>query len=193
MEYKIYVCDTETTGVKDCNDVIEVTIQKYGTDIQKTWFLKPLNPDAIDTDALRVNGHKLEDLLHKTKEGKEKYLDPNLVLVDIENWIMEDCLPAENRILCGHNISFDMEFLKRLWTKCDAFDSFPFGRRILDTMQIQIFMDMIDGQYSDSYSLSGVTKKYGVVNKNAHSSLADVKATSEVLTKQVETFKKRMK
>lgn len=191
MNYVIYVADVETTGLDYFkNDVIELSLYRLTDDTQKTWCLKPINTDSIDSGALRINGHKLEDITHQTKYGKETYKDPNKVIVEIENWIMEDDVPTENRILCGQNIGFDKIMLEQLWFKCNAKDTFPFGRRMMDTMMIEFFLDWCKGSMAEGYSLANLTKKYGVVNAKAHTAAADTKSTKEVFEKQVEFFKK---
>lgn len=193
MNYTFYVTDIETTGLDShLHDVIELSMYRLGDEsdnAQKTWCFKPLNPDAIDPGALRINGHKLEDLLHKTKEGRERYLDPNTALVDIENWLSEDGLPAEKRFLVGQNVAFDKDRLEQLWVKCNAKDSFPIGRRVIDTMILELFFDFCKGQFAEGYSLSNIIKKYGVTNTKAHTAAADTLATKEVFLKQVEWFK----
>lgn len=193
MNFSFYVTDIETTGLDShLHDVIELSLYRIGADAevaQKTWCLKPLNPDAIDPVSLRINGHKLEDLLHKTVEGRERYLDPNQALVDIENWIADDGLPSDSRFLIGQNVSFDKDRLEQLWIKCNSKDSFPFGRRYIDTMVIELFLDFCKGQFAEGYSLGNLVKKYGVKNDKAHTAAADVKATKEVFEKQVSYFK----
>jgi len=194
MDYVIYVADVETTGLDSrLNDVIELSLYRYGADLdsaQRTWLLKPLNPATIETEALRINGHKLENLKHETREGRELYKDPNQVLVEVENWIADDGVPTTQRVLCGQNIAFDKEMLEQLWIKCNSKDTFPFGRRLIDTMQIEFFLDWCKGSMAEGYSLANLVKKYGVKNERAHSAAADVKATKEVFDKQVEFFKK---
>lgn len=194
MNYVIYVADSETTGLDSrTHDVIEMSLHRLTDDVQKTWLLKPLNPAGIDLGALRVNHHKLEDLRHETKYGRDTYLDSTKVIVDIENWIMEDGAPAEKRILVGHNVAFDKDMFEQLWIKCNSKDSFPFGRRYLDTMIIDFFMDWCKNDMAEGYSLNNLVKKYGVKNDKAHSASGDVKATKEVFLKQVESFKKALK
>jgi DNA polymerase III alpha subunit (gram-positive type) len=191
MEYTLYVADVETTGLDSrIHDVIEMSLLRLTDNVQKTWRLKPLNPDNAEAAALRINGHKLEDLKHLTKFGRETYREPNDVLVEVENWIQEDGSPAEKRILVGQNINFDKDMFDQLWKKCNAKDTYPFGRRIMDTMQIEFFLDFCKGSMADGYSLSNLIKKYGVKNEKAHTAEADVKATREVFDKQVEFFKK---
>jgi len=189
--YVIYVADTETTGLDDrVYDIIELSLYRLSDETQKTWFLKPTNVDHIDDGALRINGHKKEDLLHQTKYGRDTYLDSSKVIVDIENWMMEDGVPHTNRILVGHNVSFDRSFMEQLWIKCQSKDSFPFGRRFLDTMTVELFLDFCKGEMAEGYSLNNLTKKYGVKNEKAHSAAADTKATRETFGKQVDYFKK---
>jgi DNA polymerase III epsilon subunit-like protein len=191
MEYVIYVADTETTGLDShSHDVIELSLYRLNDNVQKTWWFKPINYETIDMGALRVNGHKIEDLKLETKVGRDLYVDPVKNIVDIENWIADDGVPVENRVLCGQNVSFDKAMLEQLWIKCNSKDSFPFGRRTMDTMIIEFFLDWCKGSMADSYSLSALVKKYGIKNEKAHSSTADTKATKEVFEKQVESFKK---
>lgn len=193
MKYEFYVTDVETTGLDShAHDVIELSMLRLSTGEQKTWSLRPTNPDAIDLGALRVNGHKLEDLRWETKLGRETYRNASEVLVEVENWLAEDGVPATHRALLGQNISFDKDFLEQLWTKCNSKDSFPFGRRYLDTMIIEIFIDYCRGQMGEGYSLGNLVKKYGVKNEKAHTAEADVKATKEVFLKQVEFFQEKL-
>lgn len=195
MEYVIYVADVETTGLDDReNDVIELSLHRLTDDVQKTWCIKPFKPESIDSDSLRINGHKREDILHQTKEGRERYLDPAKVMVEIENWTMEDGVPTAQRILAGQNVGFDVGFLEQMWTKGQVRDSFPFSvKRQLDTMQIEFFLDLCKEEMSEGYSLKFLTKKYGLKNEKAHTAAADVKVTKEILMKQIEFFRAKLK
>ena len=187
----LYVVDTETDGLDFVkNSVIEVSIIRVEDQVQKTWCIKPLAIENISTDALRVNGHKLEDLLHKTPFGRETYRDASKVIVEIENWLMEDNLSSDSRWMIGQNVQYDKNMLEFLWKKCNAHDSFPFGRRMIDTMQFEVFMDLAAGTKSESYSLNSIIKKYGIKNEKAHTAAADTKATAEVFLKQLDVMKK---
>ena len=189
--YSLYVCDVETTGLNHLHhDVIELSLLRLSDGCQKTWKLKPTNSANIDSGALRVNGHKLEDLLHQTKFGKENYKEASSVLVEVENWLLEDNVSSEFRLLVGQNINFDKSMLEQLWLKCESKDTFPFGRRTMDTMMIEFFLDWCKNTIAEGYSLNNLTKKYGVKNEKAHTAEADVKATKEVFEKQIEYFKK---
>lgn len=194
INYNLYVLDCETTGLDFIkNDIIELSISRFHNGEQKTWRLKPLNSENIDTGALRVNGHKLEDLLHQTKYGRETYLDPNDIIIEIENWIMEDGISTENRVMVGHNISFDNNMLQQLWIKCNSKDSFPFGRRTMDTMIVEFFLNYCEENMAEGYSLNNLSKKYGVKNDKAHSAASDCLTTFKIINKQISFFKEKLK
>lgn len=191
MDYEIYVCDTETTGLDVTkHSPIEISIIRYSTGEQKTWLVKALNPEDIDLGALKVNGHKLEDITHKTKFGIDNYKNPENVIVEIENWIAEDDLPQSQRILAGQNINFDKNMLEFLWRKMNSYSSFPFGRRTIDTMQNEFVFDFAKNSVKDNYSLNALLKKYSIKNEKAHSAAADTKATYELLKTQLNNIGK---
>ena len=51
MEYTLYITDVETTGLDSrIHDIIEMSLLRLSDNIQKTWRLKPLNPDASEED-----------------------------------------------------------------------------------------------------------------------------------------------
>jgi len=190
MNFQIYCLDTETTGLNPFkNEVIELSIKRMSDEAQKTWFLKPKNINDIDPTSLKINHHNLDDLLHKTSFGIERYQDQEKVLVDIEEFLFEDGVTNRNRIPMGQNVGFDMVFLKQLWVNNNAQETFPFGHHVLDTMQAQFLMDLAKGEMAESYSLAALCKKYNVKNEKAHSADADVKATSEIFIKQLKEFK----
>jgi len=193
MDYAIYVCDTETTGLDPYkNDVVELSILRMSDGIQKTWFIRPTNPENIEQAALRINGYKIEDLRHETKHGRETYRNPNEVIIEVENWIAEDCMPAENRVIVGQNVAFDYSMLRQLWVKCGSEDTFPFGRRMMDTMMLEFTVDYANRSLAEGYSLHNLLKKYGIKNEKAHAAAADVRATKELFEKQIANLRQKM-
>lgn len=193
--FELYTIDTETCGLDYVkHEPVEICIYRMSTGEHKTWHSKPINIQHIDPGALKVNGLKLEDLIGQTKEGKEKYRDPKDVLVEIENWVMEDGLPTAQRLIVGHNVFFDKQMLLSLWEKCGVKDSFPFSDRYsLDTMMMQFMLDHAKGEYAEGYSLNATTKRYSIKNSKAHTAEADTLATVELFNKLMDDFKKHVK
>jgi DNA polymerase III epsilon subunit-like protein len=186
IKYALFGCDTETTGLDDKCDPIEITLYRMSDSMCKTWCLKPINVDAIQPEALRINGHKIDDLLHKTAEGRARYRKPGDVLVEIENWLMDDGMPAEQRVLLGHNVGFDRDMLVGLWTKCNTIETFPLNQKYtVDTMQMEFSLDYAANTFGEGYSLRNLCKKYGVKNDRAHSAEADTKAMVAIYREQL--------
>jgi DNA polymerase III epsilon subunit-like protein len=204
--YVLYVCDVETTG-KDpkVHDIIEICLWRISDGQSKTWCLKPLNPEAIEDEALAVNKHKREDILHKTAHGRQTYLPPDEVLPEIEMWLMEDGAAAEDRVFIGQNVMFDYEHCVELWKKVGSPENFPFGMWqgtredlwnqgfLIDTMMIARLIDIATGKRRKRYGLGGLVKDFGVTRATAHRADGDVKMTQELFLKMFEPLAKIMK
>jgi len=114
-------------------------------------------------------------------------------IVEIENFVLEDGVSAETRCLIAQNTSYDLGMIQGLWKKCESFDTFPFGRRYLDTMIIELYHDYLSQNFSgEGYSLRNLAKKYGVKNSKAHTADSDTLACKEIFEKQVEEARKKM-
>jgi len=200
MAFQLYCLDTETTGLDyQKHSIIELSIFRFSDESQRTWCLQPKSFD-IEKDALRINHHKLDDLKHLTKFGRETYLDPKKALPEIENWFMEDGSAPEDRVLVAQNASYDLSFIMEFWKREGAQETFPFGNRplILDTRQIALFLDLVFDRREEYYSLGTLIQRYGIKNTKAHTAAADTLATKLLLEAQIasvkgEEFKKSLK
>lgn len=180
----LYVVDTETTNLSpDIGDIIEVSFLRTSDNDQKTWYIKPTNPDGIDDGALKVNGYNRDDLLWKTKAGREKFRLLDDVLPEIENWICDDGAKIFDRILCGHNVNFDQKFLQSAWKKAKCDDTYPFSSygMLIDTKGLALFFDWVSGQNNERYNLSACIKKFGLEQRKAHGAIDDVKMANDLL------------
>lgn len=195
MSYIIYVADTETTGLNpEIHDVVEISMCRFslGSDAkeeQKTWYLKPLNPNQMEEKALEVTGLKREDLCGLTPAGREKYREASEVVAEIERWIMEDDMSSFDRVLVGQNITFDKDMLQALWRKLECNDTFPFeignNNRLLDTKQLAILIDICTGTRRKYYNLSNLVKDFGVKKGKAHIASEDVRMTKDLFITQL--------
>ena len=191
--FELFCIDTETDGLDPrLNNVIEISIKNIRTGDQKTWNLKPLNPENIQPKALQVNGANIDDLLWKTAAGKAKYKEPEEVLPDIENWLADSGAPIQDRIMVGHNINFDYEMLKYLWVRCESFETFPFVKHgnLIDTKMLALFFDYINSTKADKYNLSACIKRFGCQQLKAHGATNDVIMCTELFEKLCDIGKK---
>jgi DNA polymerase III alpha subunit (gram-positive type) len=202
MTYSKYICDCETTGVNpELHDVIEVCFWRLGDEESKTWWLKPLHPENIQEEALKINGHKREDILHRTEEGRAKYRNPSEVLAEIEMWFMTDSSAAEDRVFIGQNPMFDYNFLLKLWSVSGNSDNFPFGYwiedkdgkrnqgMVIDTIQLARVIDICTDQRRDRYNLGSLVKNFSITKATAHRADGDVKMTKDLFLKMIDPIK----
>jgi DNA polymerase III alpha subunit (gram-positive type) len=156
--------------------------------------MRALKPETISDEALKVNGHKREDILWLTAHGKENYKNPKDVLPEIENWIAEDDVTSADRVLCGHNVMFDFNIMESTWLRHLAIDTFPFltgsKRQTIDTKELALFIDIIAGKRRKFYNLGNLIKAYGIKKEKAHRADADTRMTKELVVKQAAPFKK---
>ncbi len=198
MSYCVYVCDVETTGTDfNKHDIIEICLRRISEPESKLWRLKPSRVENIEQEALKVNGHKLEDLLHKTVYGRETYLNPVDIIPEIEEWFLSDGCSADERVFVGHNPTFDYDFLVDMWKRHGMGDTFPFGfwtkdgknlGYLLDTIQVARFIDLLVGKKRTRYNLGSLVKNYGITKSTAHRADGDVKMTTDLLIKMMEPF-----
>ena len=195
MGLSLIICDSETSNIShEIGDIIELALLDVNSGESKNWFLKPLNPDGIDLGALKVNGAKLEDLLWQTQAGKDKYKNPIETLPEIEDWILDHtCGSIYNRVLVGHNIQFDYNHMKTLWSRCEANETFPFSAygQMIDTKQMTLLYDhMYPGVVNQKYNLAACIKKFGIGKKfEYHGALQDTQATKMLFDELVKKFK----
>jgi DNA polymerase III alpha subunit (gram-positive type) len=186
MKHVIYVGDVETTGIDDSiHDIIELSLWRSSDDSQKTWLIKATNIETIQDKALSVNKHKREDIIHNTKYGRETYMDPSEVIIDIENWILEDDVAIEDRAFVGQNPMFDIGFMKEFWKRQNSIDTFPFGPFIIDTLLLTRLIDLATGKKRKYYNLGKLVKAFGIPKGKAHKASEDVRMTKDLFFKQL--------
>ena len=176
--YALIICDCETTGLSPIkNDVIEISMirltlndkNEYDEE-QKTWCLRPLDISTIEEEALAINKHELNDLLHNTQYGKDTYKEPSEVIIEIEKWIAEDG-----------------------FSSVDSSQTFPFSlernNRIIDTKELAILVDICNNRRRLRYDLSGLVKAFGVKKGKAHRAAEDTKMTADLFVKIVKAVR----
>ena len=196
LPFAVYVIDTETTGLDDSsNEIIELSILRLNDEVQRTWYIKPTKYDTITQDALRVNGHKLEDLKWQTTYGRETYRELSKVLPEIENFFMDDLEASDGRILVGQNVVFDLGFVRRLWEKANTLATFPFGDRpkVIDTIQLALLLDLIKGTREQYYNLTSLVERYGVKKEKAHKADSDTRMCKNVFLAQMKLIEPAIK
>lgn len=180
------VIDLETSGFsRTKNAVMEIGLLLFDENYEVVGtfqtYIKPyLRPQeegkeeelvSYKEDALKVNGLSVE-LIEK------KGFDVEEVVNDLIHIFKDDFEVSE---IFAHNSKFDEGFLNVL------FDRFGHGFRF--PCKISCTQSLAKEKLKvDSYSLENLCEYFGIVNKNAHSSIGDCEATLELL-KELENGK----
>lgn len=176
---KILFIDTETGGIDPLEnsllslglvcwenlkikDKLEIFISKEKYNVTK----KALEINKIDLDELRTKGIS-------EKEAKNKLL----------NFLKEN-FEDEKIVLAGHNVNFDISFLKKIFESNDEFNQY-FSYRAIDTATIFKFLSLRGDVTAEINSLDDAIKYYNIKIKKRHGALDDCLATAEIFTKML--------
>ena len=120
----IHFIDTETTGLDAVrHEIIEIAIiTEYGDGEIRRWHtkIKPVSIETADPIALEVNGYSEEDW-----EFAPTFKDVYLTIQD----------KLREGVIVGHNVSFDMEFIREAM-KCVGADHKDVSRIKIDTITL---------------------------------------------------------
>lgn len=176
--------DIETTGlIAGYHDMVQICVLPLNGDIEPYDGLspfyhkiKPLHPERIDSEAMKINGLNLEELMVCP--------EPHQVADYFADWVDSLGLPLGKRIAyLTQNAPFDIAFMK-LWLGATGFDNF-FMRRGRDTMfTAQALNDRAAFQGNTlpftGVGLKDLTHTFGIQFDNHHDALADCIATAKV-------------
>ncbi len=123
LEYIVF--DTETTGKKESDYVVEFSAEKYRVTEgfkaekidEKDIFIKP--PFLMDEEVIKIHGITNEFLEDKPDESE--------VFEDIRQFI------GSNAILIGHNIDFDIGMMSRMYKRMGHELTY---QKLLDTLEM---------------------------------------------------------
>ncbi len=185
---KFLFLDTETTGLDPIrNGILTISYGFVETDNFLEWLetaekeqlriktikMKPLNPNNIDSKALKVNGIKLDDI-NKFRGNESALIEFNS---DLQAFAHNSLTSTYDKIdVVGYNVEFDMKFIKN-WLKYYGLDLFDFvNYRGIDVMNLVIQLRMLDPSFlNDVPNLKQTTiaKKFNISIDDAHTSDAD--------------------
>ena len=177
---KVFWLDVETTGKNPTvNDIVQLAYAiEIDGDVKTSGVLKmqPFNYDAIEQEALDVNGLTLEEI--------RTYATPQEMHAHLTNGIMGHVVDRYNREdkfhPAGYNVGFDMLFVKSWFEKCrDPYCYSWFNNRRYDVIQLLYTLDARGLLALPNYQLATVCQHFGIPLE-AHNPEADLLATRAI-------------
>lgn len=183
MNKKILVIDTETGGLNaETHSILTLGAVVWNDSfIEDKLEITIAEPEIIaDAKALEVNGLTVEEV-------QAKGVSPLQAVMTLQNFLQKNNMRGKVT-LGGHNVSFDIPFMRRLYRLAGTDFDKQFSYRYLDTMQIAFLFNFAGKFNLTSVSLDSLTKYYGCSPDRVdgkHGALGDAEATAKCLTKML--------
>lgn len=174
-----FVFDLETGGLDaDLHCITEVSFAILNNEFEIitdfTKLVKPYNFKENDLTytqtALDITGLTIEMLEEEGQEIKK-------ILLEFKKALLSAKKGKIKPIICGHNVKFDITFLKSNFTNVLNYNIEEDLGIILDTLSLCYFCDI----EQENYKLDSLAKKLNLSQTQAHRSLSDVYTTIDLL------------
>jgi DNA polymerase III epsilon subunit-like protein len=178
---KYFIVDCETTAPPHKNGTL---LTVYADLLDENFKVidsidLKIRPDdgiyRVDPYSMQVNGIDL--VKHHKKATKESKASGSL-----QDFICRNNMGQQRLVVIGHNVSFDISFLKRLITA--KFWDQNFSRKVIDTGSIAEFLcltGLLPNSEQMNCSLKGLAEHFGFSYDGAHEAKFDVQLTLNVL------------
>ena len=184
---RLLVIDTETGGLDPAvHSILSLgaTVYPYAPGDPEFSVLVKETPFVVDAGALGVN--KISLVEHHAGADDPaaawfKFMDFVQTVSNLERLFGKF-------VLAGHNVPFDIGFLRRLHRLAGdtrPFDSL-FSHRFEDTMTIGRFLARC-GAPIKRFGLADLLEFFGLKNEAAHTALADARATAQLYGAMIES------
>jgi len=174
MSAKYFAFDVETTGLSPENsEIISLAAVLLDANLKEiaTLEVHALPDNGCPEEAARINGYDEEKWKSRGALSQQDLYKKVSTFVD-------DCW----RLICvGHNVSFDIGFLKTLFLRYSTPEIYNkyFSYHSIDTLGCSIMFDIAKfGKKGGGYNLTDLTSRYQIdLGEDAHDARADINAT----------------
>lgn len=177
MRAAYFAFDVETTGLEATDSqIISFAATLLDDEFKeiKSLYVYAMPENGCPEEAARINGYTEEKWKERGALTQQDLYNKVSAFVD-NAW----------RVTCvGHNVSFDISFLKALYLRfgSKALYDKSFSWHSIDTLGSSIMFDIAkQGRKGGNYSLSKLCSRFGIsLGKDAHDAKADIGATVEL-------------
>jgi DNA polymerase III epsilon subunit-like protein len=186
---KILFIDTETGGqipgkhslfsialvIWDIENGIEDSIEFFKKDTKYLFTKEAVNINKFNEESHNLKAIESIDIINEIDKFCDKYF-PNEYLIPIG----------------GHNIQFDVNFLKVFYTENNRSFTKRFSHRMIDTYSIARYLHDASIIDLDLVSSSSLFNYFKIDINNRHSAIDDAKATALLYEKMIDLIKSRI-
>lgn len=175
----VLIIDTETGGLNPEVDSLLSLAAIMWRDrevVAETQIFVSEPEIRMDVESFRIHG--IESSWLRTNGCA-----PSVAVAQLESFVAKHVPSKEPVVLAGHNVGFDVGFLKRLYRLAGADYKKRFSHRTLDTASIGLFLILAEmlptGAASSDELFAFFQIPFG--KKERHSALGDARATARLL------------
>jgi DNA polymerase III epsilon subunit-like protein len=180
---RLLVIDTETSGTDPgIHSILSFAgiVWEDGTAVDSLALMICESPNIVtDPKALEINGIDLADI-------RARGVTPGMAVDSINAFCKEyfaKCDQGERVVVVGHNVGFDVSFLRRLYALARADYDAVFSHRTLDTASIVRFLNLAGVLGLQEAGSTAVFQHFGISPDpgSRHSAIGDARATMLLL------------
>ena len=174
---RLLVIDVETTGLEPSTDsVIQIAscVLSRKELHEEKWFSTYVRPDSpISPGARAIHGLTESDLVDAPplSEAIRSFAE----------------YAPQDSIICGHNVAFDVAFLRQSYRRVGL--SYDFDYHTMDLWSIAFFILGAQSVNLPTYDLTALCRLYDIKRSTKHDAFEDVRATAAVLRHLFATIK----
>lgn len=186
MEDRMLFIDTETGGLDpDKHSLLSLAMVVWE------------NMEIIDSQEILINDGQLsvtkEALsINKIdiKKHKESAIPPSQAIEEIIGFISKHFPPQNKITIAGHNVQFDIGFLKILFSQNKKDFSRFFSHRIIDTSSILYYLYLTNHIKQRAISSDEAFELFEIKVEGRHTAIGDAMATAKLFNKLIDLTKK---
>ncbi|MHA1952495.1 MAG: 3'-5' exonuclease [Candidatus Heimdallarchaeaceae archaeon] len=171
-----FAFDVETTGLDpEKHEILQLGAILLDDDLKRIdsgqMKLMPKHWERADKEALiinKVDPSTWEPTHKSTKEALNK----------LHSFVNKYFPPSEKLIPLGHNVSFDLDFLRSLYKEEEKMWIYHYHK--IDTINWAMLWGKVTKTPIKSYKLCDICELFNIKLDNAHDAMSDVKATVEI-------------
>lgn len=185
MGRTLLIIDTETSGLDpDLHSVLSIgaAVWFHGSIVDSIEIFVRDDSVKVQAEALRVNQI---DLVWLRDHG----VSPAEAVATLEAFVRRNfdfSEPGDRVGLVGHNLNFDIPFLKRLYQRVGASYQATFSHRMIDTASILGFFALSGLLPLSGASSTEAFEHFEITVPARHTALGDAVATAQLLNKLIE-------
>lgn len=190
MQDKILFIDTETGGLNP----LKHSLLSVGMVVWEDFKLTQSKEVLILEEGLILDEKAMEINKIDIQEHKKLAKSPNEAISEIKSFISQNFEENGKVTLAGHNINFDVNFLRIFLDRNNDDFSRYFSHRFIDTSSILYFLYLSGKLKEKAISSSQAFELFGITfeQNKRHTALADAIATAKLFNQLLKTVAKKM-